>query len=279
MLELSATSTLSDQDRRGVAALAADLEARFGAPPLNDAALIALGDDTLTHLLARDGGGLVGYAQLDQATATAEVAGADEVAATLLDAVRDRQPGSLVWAHGQHSPVGAAAQTRGYPAVRTLWQLRRPLTDLAPIPPHDVPIRPFEVGRDEAAWLELNAAAFAHHPEQGSWTRADLIARENEDWFDPAGFLLAERDGQLLGFHWTKVHPGGLGEVYVLAVAPAAQGLRLGKTLLAAGLHHLAERGQHTVLLYVDDDNPTALALYEGSGFTRYDRDVQYRVG
>jgi ribosomal protein S18 acetylase RimI-like enzyme len=32
------------------------------------------------------------------------------------------------------------------------------------------------------------------------------------------------------------------------------------------------------VLLYVEDDNQKALALYERFGFHRYDRDVQYSL-
>ena len=115
-------------------------------------------------------------------------------------------------------------------------------------------VRPFRPGRDEDAWLRVNARAFATHPEQGSWTADDLRLREAEPWFDPDGFLLAWRGdpddgGVLLGFHWTKVHPPGdvgdeaVGEVYVLGVDPGAQGLRLGRALTDLGLAHLRGRG------------------------------------
>src|SRR5439155_2807714 len=119
----------------------------------------------------------------------------------------------LVWTHGKRSPVAPAARARGYAKVRALWRLRRPLTDLPTAPvPDGVTIRTFVPGRDEDAWLAVNAAAFAEHAEQGQWTRADLEAREAQPWFDPAGFLLAERgrdkNSTMLGFHWTKVHGG-----------------------------------------------------------------------
>ena len=52
--------------------------------------------------------------------------------------------------------------------------------------------RAFEPGRDEQAWLRTNAAAFAHHPEQGRLTLEDLQERMAQPWFDPAGFILVE---------------------------------------------------------------------------------------
>jgi mycothiol synthase len=75
-----------------------------------------------------------------------------------------------------------------------------------------------------------------------------------------------------------KLHPDHLGEVYVLGIAPAAQGLGLGKALLLRGLHHLAGRGCTDVLLYVEGDNTAARRLYETAGFAEYDVDVQWRM-
>ncbi len=71
----------------------------------------------------------------------------------------------------------------------------------------------------------------------------DLAERMGEPWFDPSGLLVAVNRGTMLGFHWTKQHSPALGEVYVVGVAPEAQGLGLGKALTRAGLDHLAGRG------------------------------------
>jgi mycothiol synthase len=142
-----------------------------------------------------------------------------------------------------------------------------------------VTVRAFEPGRDEDAWLRVNARAFAHHPEQGRLTRADLDDRTAEEWFDPAGLLLAEQDGRLLASGWTKVVPGeDAGEIYALGVDPDAQGRGLGRLLTALMLDHLAARGLHAVLLYTEGDNHPAIRVYQGAGFERSAVDVVYAV-
>jgi mycothiol synthase len=210
-------------------------------------------------------------------------------------AVEESPDGRLrLWAHGEHPAATALAHRLGFERTRALFQLRRSLLTPVPAPelPAGVRMRAFRVGKDEAAWTRVNARAFAEHPDQGRWTERDLRLREAEPWFDPAGFLLAERksDGALLGFHWTKVHgadpldgPGThdsehahtpIGEVYVLGVDPDAQGLRLGPALTLAGLRHLRGRGLTQAMLYVDESNTRAVRLYEGLGFTRWSTDI-----
>jgi mycothiol synthase len=221
-----------------------------------------------------------GYGQID-GTAAELVGDADSIGA-LLDSLRDSPVGRPrhVWSHGRRSPVAGELAARGYREDRILHQLRRSLAEPVPEAPlaDGVHIRPFAMGADEPAWLRVNAAAFADHAEQGRWTAVDLAARENEPWFDPAGFLLAERGGRLVGFHWTKIHADGAGEVYVLGVDPSAQGLGLGAGLLTRGLAYLRARGCPDVLLYVDDSNTAAMRLYERAGFHSHDVDVQWQA-
>ncbi len=253
-------------------------------------------------VLARSADGtLLGYARLELGgeECEAEVVVAPParragVASALLDRLEDlagHRP-LRVWAHGELPGSAELASDRGYARARTLLQMRRRLDTVDPDPrpvlPADVEVRAFRPGQDEAAWLHVNARAFAHHPEQGGWTEQDVALREAEDWFDPAGFLLAWRLGSggeqtLLGSHWTKVHPAGevgdepVGEVYVLGVDPDAQGLRLGRALTDLGLAHLRSRGLAEVLLYVEEDNTAAVSLYGKAGFTRFAVDVLWR--
>ena len=132
-------------------------------------------------------------------------------------------------------------------------------------------------------------------------TMADLRERMAQEWFDPEGFFLAERDGRLVGFHWTKVHGGHggndphehdeahpehhhhdhppIGEVYIVGVDPSEQGRGLGPWLTLVGLHSLRDRGLASVLLYVDESNAAAVRTYERLGFTRHAVDVMYSRG
>lgn len=197
-----------------------------------------------------------------------------------------------LWSHMDHPAARSLAERHRLDRARELLELRRPLGAGAPLPdvtlPAGVRIRPFVVGQDEAAWVEVNNAAFDWHPEQGGQTLDDIRAAEARHDFDPDGFLLAvDDDGRLLGFHWTKVHPGdperadtdeALGEVYVLGVAPAAHGRGLGAALAVAGLRHLAEvDGVGEAQLYVEGDNDAALRLYERLDFARHRVNVAYR--
>jgi mycothiol synthase len=243
-------------------------------------------------LLTTVGGVINGYAHLEweePGVASAELVVGPQyrrqgIGRALLDAlIRHAGSGTLrVWAHGDLPAAAALARSAGLSRVRALFQLSRSLRDPLPEPslPAGVTLRTFVPGRDEEGWLRLNALAFAHHPEQGAWTRIDLDLREQEDWFDPAGFFLAERDGRLAGFHWTKVHDGKTGEVYVVGVDPAEQGSGLGRALTLTGLRYLRDdRGLAEVMLYVDETNRAAVRMYTSLGFSLAATDVMYGTG
>ncbi|RZS90782.1 mycothiol synthase [Motilibacter rhizosphaerae] len=293
--ELTVAPALTAAEVAEVLALAAAASRADRVAPLGEHVELHLrhgGDPRERHLLARTPAGvLVGYAHLDPtdpvAGPAAELVVAPDarrqgVGAALLHRLLELSAGRLrLWAHGSRPGAAALAASAGLTRSRELLQLRRPLVPPLPevVVPEGLLLRTFVPGRDDEAWVALNAEVFATHPEQGRITLADLHQRMAEPWFDPSGFFLAERAGELLGYGWAKVHGEGhpaLGELYVLGVSAAARGLGLGRTLTTAVLQHVAARGVPTAMLYADADNTPALRVYTGLGFTVWASDTMF---
>ncbi|GAA2032852.1 mycothiol synthase [Yaniella flava] len=185
------------------------------------------------------------------------------------------------WTHGDHPAARHLAASADVEPVRILYRMAIDITSKSfgdATVPDGYRIRTFNPGDDDAAWLELNAMAFADHPEQGQLTQADLDARKAEDWFDPAGFFIAENaEGAPAGFHWTKTPVGSAaGEVYAVGVHPNTQGTGLGKALTLHGMNYLAASGLEKIVLYVDDENRPAVNLYNALGFGVENTDVMF---
>ncbi|NUO90049.1 MAG: mycothiol synthase [Dermatophilaceae bacterium] len=293
------THPLSPEQAEAVLALARAAADHDGSQPLSEQfrlSVRAREHDGVEHLLALGANGeVVGYAQCrtgegnDEAPSgelvvdpTARRAG---VGTALLGALPD---GIRLWSHAVGSAADAAAgfaSARGLVPVRSLHVMGRSLTGGEPWADAAVDrtyaVRTFEPGRDEDAWLALNAAAFAHHPEQGSLRRADLDQRMAEPWWDPAGLILvveADDPDTLVASHWTKVDPpgGDVGEVYVVAVSPDHQGEGLGRAVTVLGLDHLRSLGLDRVVLYVDEENSAAVRTYARLGFEDVEVHRQY---
>jgi mycothiol synthase len=273
-----------------------------GVAPLSEHVMLHLrygGDRQARNVLLMTDGTIAGYAHLDPTDQVAGPSGELVIHPAfrrrrfglmlLRTLVAEAGPSQLrLWAHGDLPAASQLAEAAGFTRVRALWQMRRSLQARLGRPQFadGITIRTFVAGKDEDAWTALNARAFAGHPEQGVWTRRDLDLREQEPWFDPEGFFLAERDGRLVGFHWTKVHGQdghesdhahqAIGEVYVVGVDPAERGSGLGRALTIVGLRYLRSLGLFQVMLYVDEINTAAIGLYESLGFTHWGTDVMF---
>jgi mycothiol synthase len=253
-----------------------------GAPPLDEAALLGLKHHGLEGsrlwLEGQSAFALVRGESLDLVVAP-EARGTGlgrELAAHAAPLAQ------LAWSHTDHPAARRLAGEFGWEEVRQLWVMRLAVASMRPSfpapSPQGVTIRSFKPG-DEPSILAINAAAFAHHPEQGSMDAENLAARMAEPWFDPEGLLIAEVDGEPTGFHWTKQHDARHGEVYVVGVGPAGQGRGLGRALTIAGVDHLAAKGVDEVLLYVEADNHPARNLYASLGFTHAGSDTHVQYG
>ena len=267
-----------------------------GVAPVGEQVLRELGHQRTGHLVVKDAAeAVIGY--LNLTAPQGDTAGMAElvvhpqarrrgVGATMIRAALAKtERRNHFWAHGTLEAARATASALDLVPVRELIQMRRSLRDVeVPAIPDGVRIRTYAGTADDAELLRVNNAAFAAHPEQSGWTEADLAERRSEPWFDSGGLFLAfdESTDKLLGFHWTKVHPGhpGLGEVYVVGVDPSAQGRRLGGLLTSVGIAYLAGRlagaTDPTVMLYVESDNTAAVRTYRSLGFTQHSVDTAY---
>jgi mycothiol synthase len=291
LLTIAMATELTETEINGVLQLAAGAEAVDQMKALNEAAVLRLRrpHPTTQHVLVSEGEQLVGYAQLESGiewSAGQLMVSPDHrrrgIGTLLLQRLIVESSSPLrVWAMGDSPAARALATAAGMTAQRELLIMERRLDEDLPEPvvPPGVVIRTFVPGQNEREWLRVNAAAFAHHPEQALIDGDDLADRMAEPWFDPKGFFVATIDDTMVGFHWTKQHQDQLGEVYVLGIEPSAAGRGLGKALLLTGLRWLQQRGNTRVELYVESDHRAAIGLYLSYGFATVSRDVMYAQG
>ncbi|MCC7370171.1 MAG: mycothiol synthase [Chloroflexi bacterium] len=270
-----------------VDALIQDVTALDGVPPVGEHKYLKLhnGTESVRAVLAWDGERLLGYAQLLIAgeLATIEVvvhplARRHGIGRLLLGTIQAvaRAAGVRevkVWAYGALPASEAIAAHHGILPSRSLLQLEMPLENLpSTCLPSAYAIRTFDVQRDRAQWLQVHNDVFADHPENGTWSAEDLDMRLRQPWFDAGDFLLAERDGRIVGFNWLKRVPESPpdrpeGEIYIIGVGDSERGRGLGRALALLGLHHLRAEGMKTCTLFVEADNEPALRLYRSLGF------------
>lgn len=278
--------------RRAVEELLKRIEAHVGRPALSEHKAVRLGGGTdvrATAAVDRDVVVWLAFAAWHPADAGPGHWGVElamdpahrrpEEIVAALASLRSELPEEdrhAVWAASDD--VASAIERDGYHEVRRLYRLERllPLANRRSLPP-TVRIAPFRLGTDEAAWVAVNNAAFSGHPENGALTVADLKERFAFPWFNPDDLLMAWENDRLRGSCWTKVHPQGVGEIYIVGVAPEFQGKGLGRALVETGLDHLASaRSCTTGVLYVEGDNDAAQWLYSELGFTTADVNRQF---
>ena len=272
-----------------VGRLIADAKSVDGAPPFSDQSLVdyRLGDRELV-VIDQDAAAVV--SPTDAEFVVAPDARGRGLGTRLLETLL-AAGSTLFWAHGDAPAARALAASHGLKPVRQLLHFVGEVStsstrEKGPTHPRVELVETFVPNTDEDEWVALNAKTFAHHPEQGSVTRADLEQLETESWFSADNFLvlreekegdLPRRDGVMIGYCWLKVE-GDRGEFYVVGVSPDHQGEHLGSVLFDAGLARLAQLGIHHAHLYVEGDNEAALRLYRSRGFTQDSIDIQYEV-
>ena len=248
------------------------LAAADGAEPLSEhkAMRVHDGDDARTLVLA-EGSEIAAVAvaarhgdrwALEVAVAPERRGTPAETAALREAAARLLPDDGTLWVRRREALDVAAAE--GWRPVRELqrWERDLPLPSVAP--PTGERFRSYRDG-DEEAFLAAVAEAFAGHPEAGHLDAEGFAALRRRPWFDPAGLVLAEEDGRLVGFCWTK-REGDAGEIYLVGVRSAGRGRGLGRALVVEGARRLAAAGARRLTLWVDEGNLAARRLYAGLG-------------
>ena len=262
-------------DRDAIDLVIAQVERADLHPPLSEEALVAL-DSAVSPVgwLAEEAGAVSGFAQRRErgGATVVEVAILPErraaTAALLVDRICADEAAARLRFWAADSRTVDAVEAAGAISARYLLRLEGPL------PPAERPTRvgrvrivPFRPGADEGAYLIVSNDAFAGHPESGAWDRSVFAERTGRSWFDPDGLFLAWERGRPAGACWTKVHAGGVGEIYSIAVRPSEAGRGLGRSLLLTGFWYLTERRGSTVgMVWVDRANEAAVRLYRRMG-------------
>jgi ribosomal-protein-alanine N-acetyltransferase len=123
-----------------------------------------------------------------------------------------------------------------------------------------------EFSGDTAPLAVLHAACF---PD--AWDAAAITAL----LVTPGTFVFRSDDGFVMARA-----VAGEAEILTLAVVPQARGRGLGRALLQAAIVKAKALGAQAMFLEVGTDNPAALALYAGLGFTKVgDRKAYYASG
>ena len=210
------------------------------------------------------------------------------VVQTTLSRGRPGRPAAALGA--RRPPVGGGAWRCRWASrrARVLWQMRRSLfaAAAAPRPARGVALRPFRPGEDDEAWLGAQRPRLRRPPGAGPVDPATTCAcgwpsrgstRRASCWPSgtAAGRVPLDQDARRAAPRPEDAHHHDpIGEVYVLGVDPHAHGAGLGRALTAAGLRHLRGSGLDQVMLYVDESNTAATALYQRLGFRRWETDV-----
>ncbi len=129
-------------------------------------------------------------------------------------------------------------------------------------------IRPLRIDKAEDC-ARLHSASFAH-----PWPAEEMAALiANASTL--AAAALDPASGRLRGFVLARL-AADEAEILTIAVEPSARGKGVGRALLAENLRQAGRAGARTMFLEVDQENASALALYERLGFVKVGERTGY---
>jgi len=172
--------------------------------------------------------------------------------------------------------------------IRYFFRMRRSLIEPIPDPllPEGFHLRQVNPETEAEAWVEMFNQSFIDHWNHHPMTLEEYRYYTSVSDYDPAMDLVAVApDGTLAAFCYARIcaqdnaRSGRQeGWINVLGTRRGFRRRGLGRAMLLAGLHRLAEAGMETALLGVDAENPSgALGLYQSVGFEAFRRFIVFR--
>ncbi|WP_238015844.1 GNAT family N-acetyltransferase [Dactylosporangium sp. AC04546] len=134
-----------------------------------------------------------------------------------------------------------------------------------------------ELGDTEAhrrALYELNKECSADIPERGEFhTYDEYVARRLDvPTFDPAGVILALRDGEWIGMSATSLHPAdGSAFSEMTGVRAPYRGRRLSLALKLHAIRFVRAAGHRWLVAYHHPRNAAAIAMNRRLGFADFE--------
>jgi mycothiol synthase len=231
-------------------------------------------------LVAEDGDGIVGYADLGVYAGHVWLdvrATEDEMLPALLSAIENvaaaKAPDKNLMGYlsEDDAPLRDVFSAAGYGVIRHSYRMRIGLDGTVPEPqwPDGISVRTMG-DDDERLFYDTHNASFAgtwmFEPEQFDLWHHWFI---EDPAFDPALWFVAESGDDPAGIAMAREagHEPGLGWVRVLGVVPEHRQRGIAQALLRHAFREFAARGMKAVGLGVDAENPTgAVRVYERAG-------------
>ncbi|MCB8945938.1 MAG: GNAT family N-acetyltransferase [Ardenticatenaceae bacterium] len=135
---------------------------------------------------------------------------------------------------------------------------------LSPSPP-PAPLSLATLSRSPAVaqFIKLYDASFGPHPWYQPYTRGEVAA----SLYRAQDLLFLYHREEPIGFAWTRLMAGDLGEIEPIGIVDEWQGRGYGRFLLQSAIHTLSARGANEIHIGTWASNKPALHLYHSLGF------------
>ena len=174
-------------------------------------------------------------------------------------------------------------ESRGFRKVKDYWQMRWEGAELPTLNLREnFRLKPFALGKDEAALTELQNSAFGEHWGFCPNTVEEIAARVRIQNTDPEGIIFIMDGDTPAGYNWTlrnENEHGKIGFVSMTGVHPEYRGNGLGTAVVVTGMEYLRDKGVDAVELEVDSENVPARELYLKLGYRQVHHSVWYELG